>query len=143
MWDTIFYMRIAKCGYEFEQYHAFFPLLPALIRAMKYLGERLYHLPLKLLQLCALWLSPHSAIHPIRRCVLVFYDCARVASWLSPVRLCSDTDALLVISGLLVSNAAFIISALYLDRYISFAICLYRKPQCIRTMTCSSKTASK
>lgn len=28
VWDTIFYSRIANCGYEYEQYHAFFPLVP-------------------------------------------------------------------------------------------------------------------
>lgn len=29
VWDSVFFMRIAQCGYEFEQYHAFFPALPS------------------------------------------------------------------------------------------------------------------
>ena len=29
VWDTVFFVRIAQCGYEYEQYHAFFPLLPS------------------------------------------------------------------------------------------------------------------
>jgi Gpi18-like mannosyltransferase len=30
VWDTVFYSRIASCGYEYEQYHAFLPLAPRL-----------------------------------------------------------------------------------------------------------------
>ena len=32
VWDSVFFSRIALCGYEYEQYYAFFPFLP---------GERL------------------------------------------------------------------------------------------------------
>jgi hypothetical protein len=28
VWDAVFFHRIAHCGYEFEQFHAFFPVLP-------------------------------------------------------------------------------------------------------------------
>lgn len=28
-WDSVFFTRIARCGYETDQIHAFFPLLPA------------------------------------------------------------------------------------------------------------------
>jgi GPI mannosyltransferase 2 len=28
VWDTVYFDRIATDGYEYEQYHAFFPLLP-------------------------------------------------------------------------------------------------------------------
>jgi len=31
MWDSVYYMRIAECGYEYEQTHAFFPALPLLM----------------------------------------------------------------------------------------------------------------
>ncbi|EFA76240.1 phosphatidylinositol glycan [Heterostelium album PN500] len=31
-WDSIYYIRIAEYGYEFEQYHAFFPLYPMTLR---------------------------------------------------------------------------------------------------------------
>ena len=40
VWDSVFIMRIAKCGYEYEQFHAFFPLLPLLMRGGLRLGER-------------------------------------------------------------------------------------------------------
>lgn len=38
-WDSVFYLGIAERGYEFEQEHAFFPLLPAAIRGCAELGE--------------------------------------------------------------------------------------------------------
>ncbi|KAM1525280.1 hypothetical protein COP2_009972 [Malus domestica] len=28
VWDSVYYVRIAECGYEYEQTYAFFPLLP-------------------------------------------------------------------------------------------------------------------
>lgn len=34
VWDTQYFVRITKCGYEFEQFHAFFPLLPAVLRGI-------------------------------------------------------------------------------------------------------------
>ena len=34
VWDTQFFVRIAQCGYEFEQFHAFFPLVPFLLRCI-------------------------------------------------------------------------------------------------------------
>ena len=33
-WDSVYFIRIAKCGYENDMIHAFFPLLPSLMRAM-------------------------------------------------------------------------------------------------------------
>ena len=34
VWDSVYYLRIAECGYEYEQTHAFFPLLPWLMRVL-------------------------------------------------------------------------------------------------------------
>ncbi|CAO2837173.1 unnamed protein product [Amaranthus hypochondriacus] len=31
VWDSVYFVRIAQCGYEYEQTYAFFPLLPILI----------------------------------------------------------------------------------------------------------------
>ncbi|KAL0048171.1 hypothetical protein WJX82_009179 [Trebouxia sp. C0006] len=31
VWDSVFFNRIALCGYEYEQFYAFFPLLPGLM----------------------------------------------------------------------------------------------------------------
>ncbi len=28
VWDAVYFHRVAHCGYEFEQFHAFFPFLP-------------------------------------------------------------------------------------------------------------------
>jgi phosphatidylinositol glycan class V len=67
VWDSVYVLRIAQCGYEFEQSHAFFPLLPFLMRAL------------------AAALSPSSS-QPPSRC-------------------------LLALSGLLISNGAFVLSA--------------------------------
>ena len=33
VWDTVYFVRIAKCGYEYDLTHAFFPLMPLLMRA--------------------------------------------------------------------------------------------------------------
>ena len=33
-WDSVYFTRIATHGYEYEQTHAFFPLLPWLMRAL-------------------------------------------------------------------------------------------------------------
>ncbi len=38
VWDSVFFIRIAKCGYEYEQFHAFFPLLPLTMRAVLLAG---------------------------------------------------------------------------------------------------------
>ncbi|KAK9806200.1 hypothetical protein WJX72_005101 [[Myrmecia] bisecta] len=32
VWDSVFFTRVAQCGYEYEHFHAFFPLLPGLLR---------------------------------------------------------------------------------------------------------------
>ncbi|KAG6545043.1 hypothetical protein Mapa_013737 [Marchantia paleacea] len=32
VWDGVYYVKIAECGYEYEQAHAFLPLLPLLMR---------------------------------------------------------------------------------------------------------------
>ena len=42
VWDSAFFVRVARCGYEYEQFHAFFPLLPLLLRAALHTGPRLY-----------------------------------------------------------------------------------------------------
>lgn len=31
VWDTVYFERISRCGYEFEQYLAFFPGLPLIL----------------------------------------------------------------------------------------------------------------
>jgi len=41
VWDSAFFVRVARCGYEYEQFHAFFPLLPLLLRAALCTGPRL------------------------------------------------------------------------------------------------------
>ncbi|KAK8638620.1 hypothetical protein V6N13_137035 [Hibiscus sabdariffa] len=33
VWDSVYFVRIAQCGYEYEQFYAFLPLLPACIFA--------------------------------------------------------------------------------------------------------------
>lgn len=33
VWDTVYFSRVAKCGYETDKSNAFFPLLPAAMRA--------------------------------------------------------------------------------------------------------------
>lgn len=46
VWDGVYYVRIAQCGYEYEQTHAFLPLLPFLIRLFAFTGT-CYHFVLQ------------------------------------------------------------------------------------------------
>lgn len=38
VWDSVFFVRIAQCGYEYEQTYAFFPLLPLCISLLSRTG---------------------------------------------------------------------------------------------------------
>jgi len=38
-WDGIYFLEISSKGYQFEQFHAFFPLYPFLIRQLGKMGE--------------------------------------------------------------------------------------------------------
>lgn len=39
VWDSVYYLRIAECGYEYEQTHAFFPALPFVTRFLANNGK--------------------------------------------------------------------------------------------------------
>ncbi|XVF29873.1 hypothetical protein REPUB_Repub16aG0007900 [Reevesia pubescens] len=45
VWDSVYFVRIAQCGYEYEQFYAFLPLLPACI----FILSRTVFVPLALL----------------------------------------------------------------------------------------------
>lgn len=38
VWDSVYFLRIAQCGYEYEQFYAFWPLLPFCIKALSKTG---------------------------------------------------------------------------------------------------------
>lgn len=38
VWDSVYFVRIAQCGYEYEQSYAFFPLLPLSISLVSRTG---------------------------------------------------------------------------------------------------------
>lgn len=38
VWDSVYFVRIAQCGYEYEQSYAFFPLLPICISLLSRTG---------------------------------------------------------------------------------------------------------
>jgi hypothetical protein len=42
-WDAVFFGQIAEHGYEFEKFHAFFPLLPFLMNIGRHLCMPSYH----------------------------------------------------------------------------------------------------
>ena len=46
-WDSLHYLRVSQCGYETEKSHAFFPLLPALMRGVQATRESPSSPPLK------------------------------------------------------------------------------------------------
>lgn len=39
VWDSVYFVRIAQCGYEYEQTYAFLPLLPVFIRLLSSTGS--------------------------------------------------------------------------------------------------------
>lgn len=39
VWDSVYFVRIAQCGYEYEQSYAFFPLLPICISLLSRTGQ--------------------------------------------------------------------------------------------------------
>lgn len=39
VWDGVYFVRIAQCGYEYEQSYAFFPLLPICISLLSRTGQ--------------------------------------------------------------------------------------------------------
>lgn len=43
VWDSVYFVRIAKCGYEYEQSYAFLPLLPVCIFILSRTGLILYY----------------------------------------------------------------------------------------------------
>lgn len=43
-WDSVYFMRIAQCGYESDQIFAFFPLLPAIMRGSGEIFNIIYKL---------------------------------------------------------------------------------------------------
>lgn len=40
VWDGVYFVRIAECGYEYEQTYAFFPLLPISMVLLSRSGEK-------------------------------------------------------------------------------------------------------
>lgn len=52
-WDSVYFVRIAKCGYETDMINAFFPFLPFLMRygakytGLMYIGTELMNLPIE------------------------------------------------------------------------------------------------
>lgn len=40
VWDSVYFVRIAQCGYEYEQSYAFLPLLPICISLLSHTGLR-------------------------------------------------------------------------------------------------------
>ena len=52
VWDSVYFVRIAQCGYEYEQTYAFFPLLPILIFLLSNSGFELFFIVF-VLNLCS------------------------------------------------------------------------------------------
>lgn len=44
VWDSVYFVRIAQCGYEYEQTYAFLPLLPICISLLSGTGYLLFYL---------------------------------------------------------------------------------------------------
>lgn len=42
VWDSVYFVRIAQCGYEYEQNYAFLPLIPICISLLSRTGNSLF-----------------------------------------------------------------------------------------------------
>ena len=62
VWDTVFFVRIAQCGYEYEQYHAFFPLLPSQLHHRRSTEKSYVAIPEIMQWIAALFACPISLI---------------------------------------------------------------------------------
>ncbi len=86
-WDSVHYLRIAQCGYETERSHAFFPALPAAMRALQATGATRTHAH-------ARWRfadTPPARLFPFRapqHCSRCFRRCTRAARLRSQGSLC-------------------------------------------------------
>lgn len=118
-WDAVYFLRIAQAGYEFEQFHAFFPLLPLLIRILSRTGRLSLSISLCLSLHCspcvALWsvwlfafvLSPQSSLRYYsfslwRLCISSAEFSSRIPPSSSP--LCSSTGKLSCLPSLLLTR---------------------------------------
>lgn len=103
VWDSVYFVRIAQCGYEYEQSYAFFPLLPASISLLSRTGEfyiRIFSVP--------------YCFHFLARLLnILIYVLFSVFFPLIPL---VGHRAVLGLSGYLLNNIAFVLAALYLYR---------------------------
>ncbi|DBA94206.1 TPA: hypothetical protein ACH3X1_001835 [Trebouxia sp. C0004] len=73
VWDSVFFTRIALCGYEYEQFYAFFPLLPGLMNVGMKSGG--------LTSLCC-YTKTHSLLVTILlQCKASSKDCCLMLPW--------------------------------------------------------------
>ena len=106
MWDSVYYVRIAQCGYEYEQTYAFFPLLPLCISLLSRTGSG------------SIKFSLVSRFGNLSCCssVEVVVDFDGFVSVLAPLIPVIGHRAVLGLSGYLINNVAFVFAALYLYR---------------------------
>jgi len=99
VWDSMFFGRIVHAGYEHEQFYAFLPLYPVLVRALAACGalklDRI--LTAVRLSLCAIGSMAHCCAGK-----------GKVAPGFS-------MDAWTAISAIAISNIAFVVSAVYFN----------------------------
>ena len=104
VWDGVHFARAAECGYEYEQSFAFLPLLPASMALL----SRSRKSPRVVFSL-----SMRSLLDLIRCCVCLAFPSSAVFAPLVPVL---GYRALLVISGHVLNNMAFVAAAAYFYR---------------------------
>lgn len=112
VWDGVYFVRIAECGYEYEQTYAFYPLLPLCISLLSRSGE----LP------CALFFSKFSLdlrVLALVRVFLIFLfpSCfAFLDAVFAPLVPMIGYRAVLALSGYALNNFSFLFAAVYFYR---------------------------
>lgn len=102
VWDSVYFLRITECGYEYEQTYAFLPLLPFFISLFSRTGF-------------GIQISTH--LIPYFGCIISIVFLFFLDSVFAPLVPLIGLRAVMVLSGYIVSNLAFILAAIYLFRY--------------------------
>ncbi|GJV17506.1 GPI mannosyltransferase 2 isoform X1 [Tanacetum coccineum] len=118
VWDSVYFVRIAECGYEYEQTYAFLPLFPLSISLLSRTGS--YELSFLTMKLLISKLEGRCKIgvvkYRVQMVLSLEYMTVGTGDVLKPLIPLVGHRAVLALSGYLVSNISFVFAALFLYR---------------------------
>lgn len=139
VWDSVYFVRIAQCGYEYEQTYAFLPLLPLCISLLSRTGlVQLYQFfsDTFLVNLLVFFIFKQYPVGNLSTLciptwwfcisllmiewVFLFFEGVLCVSVLAPLVPVIGQRAVLGLSGFVINNIAFVIVAVYLYRWFGW-----------------------